>query len=106
MRLGRELEMERLVERPRRRPARLLEAAVGDAADAPALLGQLLAARQVDARELEQRDRRSLPASTFSRAAAIRPSSSVVRRIAWSPLIGSGSRIASGSGSVATRLQV
>ena len=47
--------MQRLVENLER-PTGRLEASADDAADAPALLGQALAARQVDARELEQRD--------------------------------------------------
>ena len=47
--------MQRLVENLER-ATRRLEASADDAADPPALLGQALAARQVDARELEQRD--------------------------------------------------
>ena len=43
--------------------------------------------------------RPSLPASTLTRAASTRPASSVVRSTACSPLIGSGSRSARGSGS-------
>ena len=47
--------MERPVQRLDGRP-RGVPAALGDAADAPALLGELLAARQVDAGELEEAD--------------------------------------------------
>ena len=59
-------------------------------ADAPALLGQLLAAsagRRARARTARMP---SLPASTLTRAASTRPWSSVVRSTACSPLIGSG----------------
>src|SRR3989442_6190298 len=51
-----QLEVQRLVDGldgcPRRCPA-----ALGNAADPPSLLRQLLAGREVDARELEERDR-------------------------------------------------
>ena len=86
--------MERLVAAPRRPPRAAAKPPVDDAADAPALVGQLLAGRQVDARELEQRDAARCRRPRSSRRPRRARASSVVRRIAWSPLIGSGSRIA------------
>ena len=112
-----EREVEGLVDRLHGGAGRV-EAAFRDARDVPALVRELLAAREVDARDLEQRDLLvalvlvvgrligSLPASTLTLAASTSPCSNVVRRTAWSPLIGSGSRSAPGSGSVAVRLQV
>ena len=55
-----EREVEGLVDRLHGGTSRV-EPALRDAADVPALVRELLAARQVDARELEQPDRRRCP---------------------------------------------